>query len=146
MSDIFGWLCTFCTEIKRPDFGFFCFDIDFHYFLFLDLCCFVQNVLDAPSGGHWRNHCQSGVDDCGPIGQRKQIGTPSGGPNHKFTRALLLTRISRAKLTKSKNQTNYRETKVMAKCVHKRKVILLPKYMGASQKHNFLPVLFIKEF
>ena len=103
-------------------------------------------MLDAPSGGHWRNHCQSGVDDCGPIGQRKQIGPPPGGPSHKLTKALLLARFSRAKLTKSKDQTNNRETKVMAKCVHKRKVIHLPKFMGASQKHPFLLVLFIKEF
>ena len=36
--------------------------------------------------------------------------------------------------------------KVMAKSIHKKKIILLPKFMGAIQKHNFLLVLFIKEF
>ena len=76
MSDIFGWLCTFSTEIKRPDFGFFCFDIDFTVSFSLILCCFaiilygfVQNALDAPSGDHWRKYCLSAVDECGPIGQ-----------------------------------------------------------------------------
>ena len=69
-SDIFGWLCTFSTEIKRHDFGFFCFDIDFTVSFSLVLCCFVQNALDAPSGDRCCKYCHSGVDECGPIGQK----------------------------------------------------------------------------
>ena len=34
----------------------------------------------------------------------------------------------------------------MTMSIHKRKIILLPKFMGASQKQSFLLVLFIKEF
>ena len=34
----------------------------------------------------------------------------------------------------------------MAKSVHKRNIVLLPKFMGASQKHKFQLLLFNKEF
>ena len=54
--------------------------------------------------------------------------------------------FARGRVTKSKTIIKDQEIEVMTMSVHKRKLILLPKYMRASQKHPFLPVLFIKEF
>ena len=54
--------------------------------------------------------------------------------------------FARARVTKSKTIIKDQEIEVMTMSVYKRKLILLPKFMGASQKHPFLLVLFIKEF
>ena len=48
-------------------------------------------------------------------------------------------------MTKSKTIIKDQEIEVMTMSVHKRKLILLPKFMGANQKHNFYSVHFIKE-
>ena len=84
-----------------------------------------------------------------PTRQQKQIGPPSGVCKCKLMKARSLARFSRVKKaqsTKSKIHAKNKETKVMAKSIHKRKVLFPPKYMRASQKHNFQLLLFIKEF
>ena len=96
MCDIFSWLCTFSTEIKWHDFGFFCFDIDFTISFSLIFCCFVQIALDAPSGDRWHKYCQSGIDDCGQI---KEVPWGRSGRENKSARPLVVPIISSQELS-----------------------------------------------
>ena len=61
--------------------------------------------------------------------------------------SVLTLRASCSKeLKSSKNKDTQKHLQSHRKAITKRKVVYLPNQIGANQKHNFLLLLFVKEF